>query len=33
MESNTHTDIVAVETHNGRIWSLIVVLALIVPTI
>src|ERR1700690_546608 len=33
MESNTHTDIVAIETHNGRIWSLIVVLALIVPAI
>ena len=33
MQSNTHTDIVAIETHNGRIWSLIVVLALIVPAV
>lgn len=33
MESNAQTGIIAVETHNGRIWSLIVVLALIVPAI
>lgn len=33
MEPNTQSDVIAVEKHNGRIWSLIVVLALIVPAI
>jgi hypothetical protein len=33
MESNPQSDVIAVESHNGRIWSLIVVLALIVPAI
>lgn len=33
MESNSQSEVIAVETHNGRIWSLIVVLALIVPAI
>ncbi len=33
MESNNQFDVIAVETHNGRIWSLIVLLALIVPAI
>lgn len=33
MESNNQSDVIAVETHNGRIWSLIIVLALIVPAI
>jgi hypothetical protein len=33
MEANTQSDMLAVETHNGRVWSLIVVLALIVPAI
>ena len=33
MESKTQSEVIAVETHSGRIWSLIVVLALIVPAI
>lgn len=33
MKENTQSDVIAVETHNGRIWSLIVVLALVVPAI
>ncbi|MGA9475983.1 MAG: hypothetical protein WBV36_26185 [Terriglobales bacterium] len=33
MKENTQSEVIAVETHNGRIWSLIVVLALVVPAI
>jgi hypothetical protein len=31
--TSSQSDVLAVEKHNGRIWSLIVVLALIVPAI
>jgi hypothetical protein len=33
MKSNTQSEILAVETHNGRVWSAIILLILIVPAL
>jgi hypothetical protein len=33
MQPTTKSGILAVETHNGRVWSLIVLLALLIPAI
>jgi hypothetical protein len=33
MEPNTQSEVLAVETHNGRIWSVIILLLLIGPTL
>lgn len=33
MTSNTQSEILAVETHNGRVWSTIILLILIVPAL
>ena len=33
MQSATNSGILAEETHNGRVWSLIVLLALLMPAI